>query len=121
MAKAKLSRDAIRFIVEQKNDTSKVITWSELVSALKQRFDVEITEQSIGRTYRKYKDSFEPVTNNPQPIQVKQNESKPAVGGNLTEHRKLFSNTSENKKGGFDETVSENLTKEQIKALTSGE
>lgn len=59
MAKQKLTRVAIGFIIEKRNDWSVNYTFRDIAKLLKEDFDIAITEQGVSKSYRKYKDDDE--------------------------------------------------------------
>lgn len=59
MPTVKLSKDAIKFIIQKREDGTKPYTFSDIRKLLIQEFDIEVLEQTVGRNYRKYKDNEE--------------------------------------------------------------
>lgn len=59
MAKAKLSKDAIAFLIRCRDDTSTVYTWKEISDLLKEKFNIEISRQAVAKNYSKYKGNTE--------------------------------------------------------------
>ena len=59
MAKQKLTKAAIGFIIEKKNDWNVNYTFADIAELLKEGFGITITEQGVSKSYRKYKDDEE--------------------------------------------------------------
>lgn len=47
MARKLLSMDAIRFIIECRNDPSQVYTWQDIADLVQTRFDIKVSGQAI--------------------------------------------------------------------------
>ena len=56
MAKQKLTKAAISFIIEKRNDWNVNYTFDDIANLLKEDFGITITEQGVSKSYRKYKD-----------------------------------------------------------------
>lgn len=56
MAKQKLTKTAIGFIIEKRNDWSVIYTFGDIAKLLKEDFGITITEQAVSKSYRKHKD-----------------------------------------------------------------
>lgn len=56
MAKQKLTKAAIGFIIEKRNDWSVIYTFGDIAKLLKEDFGITITEQAVSKSYRKHKD-----------------------------------------------------------------
>ena len=59
MAKPKLSKAAIGFIIEKRNDWNVNYTFADIAELLKEDFSITITEQGVSKSYRKHKDDKE--------------------------------------------------------------
>ena len=59
MAKQKLTKAAISFIIEKRNDWNVNYTFDDIADLLKENFGITITEQGVSKSYRKYKDDKE--------------------------------------------------------------
>lgn len=59
MAKQKLTKAAISFIVEKRNDWNVNYTFDDIAKLLKEDFGITITEQGVSKSYRKYKNTEE--------------------------------------------------------------
>lgn len=59
MAKPKLTREAIRFIVETYDSQSKSYTYSEIVELLRDKYEINISLQAVQQNYHKYKEKIE--------------------------------------------------------------
>lgn len=66
MAKSKLTKNAIRFIIQKREDWYVNYTFDDIAKLLKKEFDISITEQGVSKSYRKHKDlqDVQPVANN---------------------------------------------------------
>ena len=62
MARKLLTMNAIRFIIESRNDPSKVYTWQDIADLVQTKFDIKVSGQAVGQSYKKYKDSFSSTT-----------------------------------------------------------
>ncbi|WP_161600316.1 hypothetical protein [Moraxella macacae] len=49
MARAKLSKNAIDFIIKHRDDTSAVYTWSDIAELLNKHFGVQVTHQAVAK------------------------------------------------------------------------
>jgi hypothetical protein len=59
MAKQKLTKAAIGFIIEKRNDWNVNYTFDDIAKLLKEDFGITITEQGVNKSYRKYKNTEE--------------------------------------------------------------
>ena len=59
MATQKLTKAAISFIIEKRNDWQVNYTFADIANLLKGDFGITITEQGVSKSYRKYKDDKE--------------------------------------------------------------
>ena len=59
MATQKLTKAAISFIFEKRNDWHVNYTFADIANLLKEDFGITITEQGVSKSYRKYKDNKE--------------------------------------------------------------
>ncbi len=59
MAKQKLTKAAVSFIIEKRNDWNVNYTFDDIAKLLKENFDITITEQGVSKSYRKHKDNQE--------------------------------------------------------------
>ena len=55
MAKPKLTREAIRFIVETYDSQSKSYTYSEIADLLRDKYQIDISLQAVQQNYHKYR------------------------------------------------------------------
>lgn len=55
MAKGKLTKAAISFIIEKRNDWNVNYTFADIAHLLKVDFGITVTEQGVSKSYRKYK------------------------------------------------------------------
>ena len=56
MAKSKLTKNAIRFIIQKREDWYVNYTFDDIAKLLKREFDISVTEQGVSKSYRKHKD-----------------------------------------------------------------
>lgn len=59
MAKQKLTKAAIVFIIEKRNDWNVNYTFDDIAKLLEEDFGITITEQGVSKSYRKYKNNEE--------------------------------------------------------------
>lgn len=55
MAKGKLTKAAISFIIEKRNDWNVNYTFADIAHLLQKDFGITVTEQGVSKSYRKYK------------------------------------------------------------------
>ena len=71
MAKPKLTREAIRFIVETYDSQSKSHTYSEIADLLRDKYQINISLQAVQQNYHKYKGSIKKNNANELIVQEK--------------------------------------------------
>ena len=59
MARKKLTKAALDFIIEKRNDWYVNYTFADIARLLKEDFGITITEQAVSKSYRKHKDDEE--------------------------------------------------------------
>ena len=59
MARKKLTKAALDFIIEKRNDWHVNYTFADIAKLLKEDFGITITEQAVSKSYRKHKDDKE--------------------------------------------------------------
>ena len=59
MARKKLTKAALDFIIEKRNDWHVNYTFADITKLLKEDFGITITEQAVSKSYRKHKDDKE--------------------------------------------------------------
>lgn len=125
MAKAKLSKDAINFLIQCRDDTSIVYTWEEIADLLKENFGIEITRQAVAQNYRKYKGKIELHSIRPNAIN---NSTTISDDGENSEkivkaifERKENVKKSLTKDKDFDMSFVEDLSSEDLDKLLKGE
>ena len=111
MARKLLSMDAIRFIIECRNDPSKVYTWQDIADLVKTKFDIKVSGQAVGQSYKKYKDSFSSTT---EKVQLT---TQPVVKDIKAKSLDRIDSDSKKSNAGFNENAGEHLTKENLKDL----
>lgn len=62
MAKPKLTREMVAFIVNLRDDVSNNYTFNDIEKMLFERFGVEISYKSIHKAYHKHKDNISHIT-----------------------------------------------------------
>lgn len=58
MAKAVLTKEAIKFIVETYNSEKSNYTFQDIVNLIDEKFGLVVSVQSVHKSYHKHKDSF---------------------------------------------------------------
>ena len=59
MARKKLTKSALEFIIEKRNDWHVNYTFADIAKLLEEDFGITITEQAVSKSYRKHKDDKE--------------------------------------------------------------
>lgn len=62
MAKTKakrLTKEAIAFIIECRDDPTQVYTWQEITDLVAEKFGIQLSFQAIAKSYHKHKDNIE--------------------------------------------------------------
>ena len=106
MARKLLSMDAIRFIIECRNDPSQVYTWQDIADLVKTKFDIKVSGQAVGQGYKKYQNVVtEMNSTNPKPVleKVLKTETQPIKTFDFT--RKI---AEKPKSTGFDDSIPTN-------------
>ena len=111
MARKLLSMDAIRFIIECRNDPSQVYTWQDIADLVQTRFDIKVSGQAVGQSYKKYKDSFSSTT---EKVQLT---TQPVVKDIKAKALDRINSDSKKSNASFNENAGEHLTKENLKDL----
>ena len=125
MAKAKLSKDAINFLIQCRDDTSIVYTWEEIADLLKENFCIEITRQAVAQNYRKYKGKIElhsirlNAINNSTTISDDGENSEKIVKAIFERKENVKKSLTKDK--DFDMSFVEDLSSEDLDKLLKGE
>ncbi len=125
MAKAKLSKDAINFLIQCRDDTSIVYTWEEIADLLKENFGIEITRQAVAQNYRKYKGKIElhsirlNAINNSTTISDDGENSEKIVKAIFERKENVKKSLTKDK--DFDMSFVEDLSSEDLDKLLKGE
>jgi len=98
MATQKLTKAAISFIIEKRNDWHVNYTFADIAELLKEDFDITITEQGVSRSYRKHKNDEKartPLVSAKKRDPIKSNSRMDSANGNsestnTTNHPKDF-------------------------------
>ena len=112
MARKLLSMDAIRFIIECRNDPSKVYTWKDIADLVKTKFDIKVSGQAVGQGYKKYQNVVtEMNSTNPKSVLKKalNTETQPIKTFDFT--RKI---AEKPKSTGFDDSISTNEEMQEL-------
>ena len=64
MAKPKLTKEAIRFIVETYDSQSENYTYSEIANLVQDKYQIDISIQAVQQNYHKYKRKAEESNKN---------------------------------------------------------
>ena len=64
MAKPKLTKEAIRFIVETYDSQSENYTYSEIANLVQDKYQIDISIQAVQQNYHKYKRKTEESNKN---------------------------------------------------------
>lgn len=59
MPAKKLTKEAIIFIINKRNDKSTNYTFDDIAKAVLEKYDIDVTGQAVGKSYRKNKDNEE--------------------------------------------------------------
>lgn len=79
MARPRLTKEAIAFIIECRDDPTQVYTLEDIAKLVEEKFGISVSLQAIGNNYRKYK-SDKSITQISQPaIEDKTEISKKSV------------------------------------------
>ena len=97
MAKQKLTKAAISFIIEKRNDWNVNYTFDDIANLLKEDFGITITEQGVSKSYRKYKDDKDFQS---MPIEATNKEADRNVDtSNMTTKERYYRKAGINKEG----------------------
>lgn len=58
MAKAKLPKIAIQYIIECRDDPYHIRTWQDIASMVKDKFNIEVSLQAVAQTYKRHRTKF---------------------------------------------------------------
>ena len=111
MARKLLTMNAIRFIIESRDDPSQVYTWQDIADLVQTKFDIKVSGQAVGQSYKKYKDSFSSTT---EKVQLT---TQPVVKDIKAKSLDRIDSDSKKSNAGFNENAGEHLTKENLKDL----
>lgn len=56
MARPRLTKEAIAFIIERRDDPTTIYTWQDITDMIDERFGIKVSFQAVARNYHKYKD-----------------------------------------------------------------
>lgn len=57
MARPQLTKEAIAFIIECRDDPTRIYTWKDIAKLVDDKFGISVSLQAIANNYRKYKGS----------------------------------------------------------------
>lgn len=86
MPRPRLTREAIAFIVQVRNDPTVINTWGDIAQMVKDKFNIEVSLQAIAQSYQRHKDTvtalnhkveFQKPTFNPENKKIGRNLSDP--------------------------------------------
>ncbi len=136
MAKAKLSKSAIAFIVRLRNDPNTTYGYQEIADMVKSSYSVEVSLQAVSLAYKKFKDSSEIKEINDRLLNTENSDSNLStenlntVVEDKTSNKTLSNNVSktdsigtENKrsapkaKKGFNDDLGKDISKSDVKDL----
>lgn len=101
MAKRRLTDDAIRYIINCRNDASKAYTWQEISDLVKAEYNVHVSLQATSQAYKKHKDSF---NKNQKVASEDDNKSDSKINKPVTFERKF----EKSKSKSFDDSIPDN-------------
>lgn len=126
MAKAKLSKEAIKFIIETYECEKITYTFPEIMDLVAEKYGIKVSAESIRQSYHKNKDSFnkeqkavskssldnveKKVLENEKSDSETKEQVKP-IKRKLNFERKV---TQTPRKSGFDETLGQEITKDNL-------
>lgn len=58
MAKKRLTKEAIAFIIECRDDPTRVNTWEDIAKMVNEKFGIEMSFQGIAKSYKTNKDKI---------------------------------------------------------------
>ena len=79
MAKRKLSKTAVNFVVECRSNPDEIFTFSEIAVLLKEKFDVTIDVSSVARNYYRYMETLKNNLSEPIPMSVERGSEQATV------------------------------------------
>ena len=97
MAKPKLSKAAIGFIIKKRNDWNVNYTFADIAALLKENFGITITEQGVSKSYRKYKNNQE--FQNMPIVPTNRGSDRNVDASNMTTREKYYRKAEVNKEG----------------------
>lgn len=56
MARPRLTKAAIAFIIECRDDPHRIFTWQDIANLVEEEFGISVSLQAIANNYRKYKE-----------------------------------------------------------------
>lgn len=59
MARPRLTKEAIAFIVECRDDPKKIYTWKDIANLVADKFGIMVSFQAIAKNYQKHKYSIQ--------------------------------------------------------------
>lgn len=59
MARPRLTKEAIAFIVECRDNPKEIYTWEDIANLVSDKFGIKVSFQAIAKNYQKHKDSIQ--------------------------------------------------------------
>lgn len=59
MARPKLTKEAIAFIIKCRDNPKEIHTWQDIANLVSDKFGVRVSFQAIAKNYQKYKDGVQ--------------------------------------------------------------
>lgn len=111
MAKSKLTKEIISFIIDKYECDTTTYTFPEIAELILEKYKVEVSPQALGKSYRKNKAAVKTVTLNKN--------SSPKI------EKKIFQRSEPDAKPtvdskeqkGFNDNAGETLSKDEVKNL----
>ncbi|OPH37667.1 hypothetical protein [Moraxella equi] len=72
MARPRLTKEAIAFIVECRDNPKEIHTWEDIANLVSDKFGIKVSFQAIAKNYQKHKDS---IQINRQSLEVNKNQN----------------------------------------------
>lgn len=59
MARPRLTKEAIAFIIECRDNPKEIYTWEDIANLVSDKFGIQVSFQAIAKNYQKHKDSIQ--------------------------------------------------------------
>ena len=118
MQKSKLTKKAIKFIVDSYDDENVNYRFSDIKTMVKNEFGIEVSTEAIRKNYHKFKGETEnKVLKTNKEKEVSSNQENINV---IEKWQSAKIVKSDEKFKRYDDTFAENLTKDDINSLLKG-